>query len=214
MRKAEITQSGSIIINGIEYNEESLPDRLVKAMERKWAIELVERGALRVNKREYYQKWENEVLGDPNEGKGLYHYDGDPMEIGSSNHVYAWCASLPDIGPQRLSLIARQGNYNCIINLFAPEKFFERIRDYLLIQKQRFWLHCGYINYQRGAPIDKRELNSQRFHFNVFQKAPKFKEDGEYRISVIKFQRIPEGHLDLVLGDCSDIISIEELPKF
>jgi len=216
MQKSESTQFGGNIVNSIEYNEYPPPKRLVKAMKRKWAVDLVEKGAIRLHKLEYYHKWENEVLGDPNEGKGLFHLDRNPMEISSLNEVYTWCTSIPAISPERLALIAREGKYNCIIKLFAPEKFFERVKDNLLIQRNGFWVHCGHVNYQRGAQIDKNKLNSQNFHFNVFQKDPKFKEDMEYRMSVVNctFHRLPEDHLDLVLGDCSDIISIEELPNF
>ncbi len=69
--KPEGTQFGGIIVNGIEYNEYPPLIRLIKAMERKWAGELARKGVIRLNKLEHYQEWENEVLGDANEGKGL-----------------------------------------------------------------------------------------------------------------------------------------------
>ena len=211
-----LQQIGTIIVNGIEYNEYPPPSRLVKAMEREWGGDLVGKGAIRFRRLEYYQRWENAVLGDPNEGNGLFHLDGQPMEVNSSNEVYAWCASLPALSLERLALMAREGKYNCIIKLFDPEEFFQRVKDKLSTQRKGLWLHCGHVNYNRGAQIDRNKLNSQNFHFNVFQKDPKFKEDMEYRMSVVNctFHRLPEDHLDLVLGDCSDIISIEELPNF
>jgi len=215
MGKQKTTQSGPVVIDGIEYNEYPPPERLIKATESKWAVELMKRGLLRLHKLEYYQKWENQQLGDSNEGIGLYHLDGHPIETGSLNDVYVWCASLPVIAPERISLIAQYGNYDSIIKVSGPEELFKRVKNYLSIQMKGFWLHCGRVNYDRGTAVDKKELNSQRFHFNVFQKALKLKEDMEYRISVINFTSSPlfGDNLDLLLGDCSDIVTMEALPS-
>lgn len=202
-------------MDGIEYNEYPPPERLIKVMNSKWAVEFAKRGLLRLRKLEYYQKWETQPLGDSNEGKGLYHLNGHPMETESSNDVYIWCASLPTIAPERVFLIAQSGNYDCVIKICDPEELFKRVRDYLSIQRKGFWLQCGLVNYDRGAAVDKKELNTQRFHFNVFQKAPKSKEDMEYRMSIINYTSgcLSEDDLDLLLGDCSHIITIEGLPK-
>ncbi len=63
--------------------------------------------------------------------------------------------------------------------------------------------------------MDKRTLNSQKFHFNVFQKDPSFAPDMEYRLSLTDTSLRPQQKnlVDLAVGDCSDILSIEELPN-
>jgi len=208
------TRSSTLIVNGIEYNEYPSPGQLVKLMERKWANELLNSGSVRLRKLEYYRRWENDLLGDPNDGEGLYHRRGHPMEAGSINDVYGWCLSLPDIPSTRISLLAHHGGYDCMVRIHAPEEFFRRAQDWLSAHLNGFLLHCGRVNYNRGEEVDEQTLKSQKFHFNVFQKDPRFQDDMEYRMAVTNstFTSLPGDHLDLALGDCTDIISIEDLP--
>jgi hypothetical protein len=208
------TQTGTLIVNGIEYNEYPPPRKLVKIMERKWAEEIVRTGSIRLRKIEYYRRWENELLGDPNEGEGLYHLHGHPMQIGSTNDVYVWCLSLPVIEPNRVLLLAKHGGYDCMLVIHSPEKLFREVASFLSQQRNGYILHCGLVNYNRGEEVDKRTLNSQKFHYNIFQKSVRFKDDKEYRISVTNttFNRLPEDHFDLLLGNCQNILSMEDLP--
>ncbi len=208
-------QDGSIVANGIRYNEYPPPQLLVKAMERRWAEELVRAGLMRLRKLEYYRSWENGLLGDPNDGEGLYHVHGYPMQTGSSNDVYAWCLSLPTIEPSRRLLLAQHGGYDCLLVIPAPERFFKKVAGFLSQNRKGFGLHCGLANYNRGEEIAKRTLNSQKFHHNVFQKSPRFEDDKEYRMAITNstFNRLHDDHLDLLLGDCRDIMSIDGLPN-
>jgi len=208
------TQADTVLVNGIEYNEYPPPEQLVKVMKREFAEQLISNGLVRLRKLEYYRRWEKGQLGDPNDGKGLYHLDGHPMQTGSVNDVYAWCLALPAIKRDRLLFLAVDGSYDCMIVLRAPEEFLRRVNDWLSEYRKGFWLHCGLVTYNRGEEVDKKALNSQKFHFNVFQKAPRFKNDMEYRMSIINatFQHLQEDYLDLLIGDCSDIMSIEALP--
>ena len=209
------TQTGTLLVGGIEYNEYPPPQLLLRAMERQFAEEMAKRGLVRLRKLEYHRQRENDLLGDLNEGRGLYHLDKHPMQTESVNDVYAWCLSLPDISSERLSAIAKDGNYDCIAVIHAPEKLFMRMQDYLQKYNAGFRVHCGYVHYNRGAEVNKGTLNSQKFHFNVFQKAPKFQDDQEYRLSVTNCTaaRHEEDYLDLCLGDCRDITSIQPLPN-
>lgn len=209
------TQTGTVVVNGIEYNEYPPPRRFVKVMARQWAEELVQYGRIRLQKLEYYRRWENDLLGDPNDGLGLYHLEKHPIQTGSANDVYAWCLSLPEICPDRLLTIAEKGQYDCKIFICSPEKLFERIHAQLQDCYKGFRLHCGRVNYDRGAAVDKKALDSQKFHFNVFQKGTRFQEDKEYRLSITNctFRKREEDHMDLVLGKCDDLVSIHPLQK-
>jgi hypothetical protein len=211
----EKTQSGTIISNGIEYNDYPTPRLLVKAMERQYAIPLIESGELKIQHFDYFRKWENKVLGDPDDGNGQYHVNGHPMESESVNDVYAWCLSLPEITSNRLALFKEQGEYDCLVVISNPEAMFQRINEWLLKNHNGFMVHCGAIKYDRSQEIDVKTLNSQQFHYNVFQKAASFKEDREYRLSITNctFSRLLDKHIDLAIGNCRDIASIEELPN-
>jgi hypothetical protein len=209
------TETGTLLVRDIEYNEYPPPQQLIKAMERRWANEIIKNGVIRVRKSEYHRQWENDLLGDPNDGNGLYHLEGHPMQTGTVNDVYAWCLSLPEISDKHLWKIAEHGNYDCTIIVHAMDKLLTRIQSYLQQNNKGFWMHCGCVNYNRGAEVDKATLNSQKFHFNIFQKGTCFQEDKEYRVSIINctFEKSDKNYLDIVIGNCSDIISMQPLPN-
>lgn len=211
----ERAQSGTIISNGIEFNEHPAPRLLVKAMSRRWADSLIDSGKLRVRHLDYFRNWENKVLGDPDDGNGEYHVNGHPMETGSLNDVYAWCLSFPEITPNRLTLFAEQSGYDCLVVIRNPEVMFQRINEFLLTNLDGFMVNCGAVKYDRSQEVDIKTLDSKQVHYNVFQKAASFEEDREYRVSIINcnFSHRQDKHIDLEIGNCRDIVSIEELPN-
>ena len=209
------TQSGTIIKDGVEHSTYPPPLVLVKVMERCWAEKFVTMGSMRFGSLESYRRWEDAVLGDPNDGKGMFHMKGHPYNIGSSNHVYAWCAAQPYITPERVLILASQSGYDCLVRIHQPKILIRRVKTSLLAIDRNLLLHCSEVLYNRGSEVDKATLNSQKFHFNVFQKDPIFSDDCEYRLSLtnagLKTQL--KDHIDIELGDCSDIMNIEDLPN-
>ena len=111
------TQTGTLYSKkeGVEYNEDPPPDKLVKVMKKRWAEELRLKGAIRFGNLEEYRNWENEILGDANDGKGMYVMNGDEYHTDSMNEIYAWCASLPGISHRRILEIAKSNNYDCVV---------------------------------------------------------------------------------------------------
>lgn len=206
------TQTGTLLADGIEYNEYPPPQLLLKAMEKQWAKKLIEVGLVRVNNLEYYRRWENEHLGDPNDGMGLFHSEGGPMQIDSMNEIYAWCLFLPEISSARLCKIA-ENSYDCTVTIHSPEELFRRMQKYLLEHEKDCLIHCGTVNYNRGIEVDGKCLNSQKYNFNVFQKGQRFQDDKEYRVSIVNhsFKQRQDDYLELILGDCTDIISVQPL---
>lgn len=206
-------QTRTVFVGAIQYMEYPPPESLIRVMKQQWAEELIRKGSLRLHKLEFYRRWEKGQLGDPDDGKGLYRMGGHPMHSNSSNDIYVWCLSLPTIQRERLMLLAKDGGYDSVIVLHSPEKFFKRVHGSVSKYRKHFPLHCGLVRYNRGEEVNKEILNSQKFNFNVFQKDHRFKEDMEYRMSIINatFDRLKEDYLDLLIGDCSDIISMEAL---
>jgi hypothetical protein len=152
------------------------------------------------------------VLGDPNDGKGLLRMNAHPYEFGSMNPVYVWCSSLLTITPVRINQLAEREKYDCLVRIHRPRLLIQRIQ---LAKPEYSYLHCAEVLYNRGVEVDKVTLNSQKTHFNVFQKDTSFFDDQEYRVSLIDFSRRPDhvDYIDLSIGDCSDIMVIEELPN-
>lgn len=185
----------------------------MKAMERRWAEALLEEGAIRFGSLGSYQQWENAVLGDPDDGEGMFRVDGHSYDTGSINPVYAWCTSLADLTPARTRQLA-SGVYNCVLRVHDPARLIQRIRASLAEECRTLHLHCGEVSYSRGTELDKKSLNSQNFHFNVFQKNSRFSPDREYRMALTDVSLPPESTqaVDLKVGNCSDIMSIEGLP--
>jgi hypothetical protein len=151
------TQSGTTILNGVEYNTYPPPDGLIKVMKRCWAERLVSEGAMHFGSLDYYRKWENAMLGDPNDGEGMFRMKAHPYEVGSVNPVYAWCAALPTITPHRINLLAGHGNYDCLVHIQKPHVLIERVR---LAKARYLHVHCAEVSYNRGAEVDKVTLNS------------------------------------------------------
>lgn len=208
------TPTGAIIRNGIEYNELPAPEMLVKAMERRFANQLLDSGKLRISHLDFFRNWENKILGDCNDGIGQYYVNGHPMENSSVNDIYAWSLSFPEIADSRLAIFGEQCGYDCKVVIREPEEMFQRIKKRLANNHSELWIHCGAVKYDRSQAVDKATLNSQQFHFNVFQKAASFEEDREYRLSItnISFSRFHGNYIDVEVGNCRDIASIEELP--
>lgn len=209
------TETGTFLVRGIEYNEYPPPQQLRKVMELKWANKLIKKGVIRVRTSEYYRQWENDLLGDTKDGYGLYRLERHPMQIDTVNDVYAWCLSLPKISDKHLCAIAEQGKYNCTIMVHKMDILLIRIQAYLQRHYKGFRMHCGVVKYDRGAEVDKGTLDSQKFHFNIFQKATRFQGDKEYRVSIINctFEKIDKNYLDIYIGNCNDIISMQPLPN-
>ena len=179
-----MTHSDTIWKDGVRYSTYPPPFELLKVMKRCWAEKFVTVGSMRFGNLDGYRRWENPVLGDPNDGNGMFRMKGHPYTVGSSNHVYAWCASHPEITRQRLLKLANYGGYDCLVRISEPKTLIQRIRTALLSSGKKLQLHCAAVSYIRGSEVNKATLNSQKFHFNVFQKAPRFSEDCEYRISL------------------------------
>lgn len=205
---------GSQFVGGVEFNETPLPKRLVKVMKREWAENLRDSGEIKLGSFTYYRKWEAEFLGDKHDGIGLFHLDDHPMQVDSANEVFIWCSSLPCISFEQKILLAKSGNYDCLVTIRDPYKFIMRIRDKLRSDHPSYPPHCGQVKYNRGHSVDKQTLNAQNFHFNVFQKAEKFADNIEYRIAITNCsnEQREEDHFKIALGNCSDIISISDFP--
>ena len=213
MNKLIDIQSGTIFVDGVRYNNNNYPppNYLIKVMERCWADCLLYKGAIRLGSLNSYRGWENAILGDPNDGKGMLRMNTHPYEFGSSIPVYAWCAALLTITPERINILADHGKYDCIVRVLQPSELIRRLH---LAKPKDSYFHCAEVSYNRGEEVDKLTLNSQRFHFNVFQKDLFFVDDQEYRIALIDVSHKPDrlDYIDLSIGDCSDIMAIEELP--
>jgi len=215
MNEITKTVSGTFVVNAVEYNDYPPPGKIIKVMKKCRAEELVSRGTMRFGNLEEYRKWENQVLGDINDGNGMYTTNGHEYNTGSANEVYAWCSSLPTISNKRILEIANSNKYGCIVEISSPLELFQRISKTLTAKYHGdFILHCGPVAYNRGSEVDKDTLNSQQFHFNIFQKGTNFQDDNEYRLSLTNYslKKNYGSGVFVHIGNCSDIVWIRELP--
>lgn len=204
-----MTKSGTVIVNGIEYNEHPSPSSLIKATEMKWALKLRDEGCLRLHSVEFYQALENSELGDKNEAQGMLKLYGHPMEVGSATEVFIWCSAIPEASPENLKGL--NPSYDAIVRVHDIEEFVKRIVSTAKSGGYTLYPHVGKVKYNRGEEVSKDELNNQQWHHNVFQKSPDYSHQEEYRLSFSNFtlQQIDKKHIDLSLGNCNDIIEIE-----
>ena len=208
MREATLTKTGTVLIDGIEFNE-SPPACLVRATEHVWATRLRDEGVIRLNSVEHYRQVESPELGDSGEGRGIFHVDGHQYSAESVNEVYIWCWALPDT-PADI-LLSLSPTYDSVITITDPTKFTKRIYAQLNKLGVVFAPHLGKVAYTRGAEVSKRALNAQKFSYNIFQKAAIHAHQAEYRLSFtnVSFRRLGLQYLDLALGDCNDVVRIE-----
>ncbi len=199
-----------ILRQGIEYNEEPPPSVLVKAMTRQRALQLIDEGEFRLSKPSYYRTFENPELRDQNEGIGSFTLNGKEIFTESGNDVFIWGTSLEDVNLDMLLQLSQ--TYDTIVSINNPEEFFQRILSYIRNNQSPYHLHCGRVTYNRAQVIAQQTLRGQRWHYNVFQKDIRDVDQVEYRISLTRLgHSIEEEHLHLTIGNCQDIISIEDL---
>lgn len=211
------TKSGTAFIGGVEYSDYPPPAGLVKVMERRWAQKLLASGSMQFGNLVSYRRWENEVLGDPNDGHAMYMMNGHPYQLGSANPIYAWCAARLEISADRLLLLAEHGKYDCVVRVHEPLALIQRVRAALTGDNSIFHLQCSQVSYNRGAVVSKDTFIriQNKFQSNVSEKDPRFSPDKEYRLWLTDSSRRParKAHVDVEIGECSDILSIEELPN-
>ncbi len=203
------TQFSTIIADGVEYNIYPPPEILIKVMKREFAQDLVDKGYMHFGDLEYYRGWENKVLGDKNDGLGMYRMAGHEYNSSSSNPIFAWCSSLSTVQETRISEIASVSGYDCKVIISNPSKMIQRLYATVQSVLRGVHIHCGPVNYDRGDEVDKDSLNDQPFNFNVFQKDERFADDNEYRVSLMLNRPITFHFYVISVGSCSDIMTIE-----
>jgi hypothetical protein len=172
----------------------------------------VETGTTRFGSLASYRAWENKALGDPEDGEGIFAVGGHSYTTGSSNLIFAWCSSMPSASRERLRVLAEHGNYDCCVRVLDVAAFIARVKGTLV--GRGLWLHCE-VAYNKREEVDLDILNSQKFHFNVFQKDGSFAEDREYRLALtdVSLGNADAEYVVLTVGPCSDILQIEALPQ-
>lgn len=202
-----------LVFEGVEYVSYPPPREVVKLTQRVWAEQMVAMGTIRFGGLAFYRAWENTVLGDPEDGEGILTVDGHAYTTGSSNPIFAWCSSMPSVSRERLRILAQHGDYDCCVRVLDLAAFIARVKGALVGRK--LWLHCGEVAYNKREEVSIGMLNSQRFHFNVFQKNGSFAEDREYRLALtdLSCSYAEVDDVKLTLGPCADILRIEALPQ-
>lgn len=156
-----ITNSGTRIINDIEFNEYPAPDELIKAMENKWAKDLVNRGMIRLSPLSYYRDLESSELSDKNEGQGELRVASHFYNASSLNEDFVWCSATPDTVSDKL--LDLDDRYDTIIKILNPVEFISRIKNKLLEMEGKFSLpHAGRVIYNRTKEVTHDVLQSQR----------------------------------------------------
>ncbi|GAB4188842.1 MAG: hypothetical protein Tsb002_15410 [Wenzhouxiangellaceae bacterium] len=203
------TQTGTFIEDGVEFNQYPPPSTLVKAMEFKWATNIIETGSLRLNSTSFYQNLESKDLGDFNEGRGMFKMNGHEMNVGTINDVYIWCSALPDTSKE--VLLSLEESYNCIITINDTLQFVKRVSRALKDKGLKMWPHIGTVKYSRGKEVSKEALNSQKFNYNIFQKADNYSHHNEFRISFMNVttNKLGTNPIDIEIGNCKELVTIE-----
>lgn len=201
-------------IADVEFRSYPPPKSLVKLMEYDWAKLFLTRGLMRFGSLESYRTWENKELGDPNDGNGMLRISGLPHGIRSRNPEYAWCSSLTKITPARMRILADSGRYNSLVLIRDPLTLIRRVLTAIRNKQANYLLPlCALAEYDKGEEDEKAALGGLKERF-LYQKDHRFADDFEYRLLLTDARHgiQSDDHLDICVGDCSDILTIEALP--
>ena len=209
------TLTGTRIVKRIEYNSYPAPTFLLKAMELKWAKELLSNGSLRLSPLSYYQALESAELGDKLEGLGEFSNNNGTYSASTINEVFVWCGAMPS--SKASDLLKLDDNYNVIIKINNVSQFVGRIA--LALEEQNFNFaipHIGEVYYNRSSEVPIEMIRNQMIHWNSFQKEESYSHQKEYRLVLsdlsFSLEKNEEGTsvlpIDLSIGNCADIIQI------
>ncbi|CED58033.1 hypothetical protein [Vibrio sp. 10N.222.52.C12] len=206
-----LTINGTRIVDGIEYNEYPAPNVLIKAMELTWAKKLITKGIIRLNSLSFYQGIESVELGDSLEGLGELTVNNHQYSTSSLNEVFIWCCA--NSNTKHSTLLGLDKHYDSIIKITNITKFVNRIAEQLRHDKYNFSNpHIGKVNYNRSLEVTKESLQNQKWQWNTFQKSQNYEHQNEFRIvfSDLSFKLEQAISIDLVIGNCEDIIELIE----
>lgn len=155
------------------------PPYVIKAMAARWANALVDAGQVRLTNLHIYRRSENPGIADDQEGSGLYRVDGKPFELGDTNPIFVWCASLPDTQ----SLFALAPDYDTFVRVRDPERFARAV----VVAAGRCGItlvpKCGVVSYERGEETSHEEVRRRPWDWNVLQKDARFAGQREFRFA-------------------------------
>ena len=206
-----VTKSGTKIIDGIEYNAYPAPVYIIKAMESVWARKLITEGVIRLNSLSYYHSLESVELGDSLEGLGELQVNAHTYSTSSLNETFAWCSANPDT--DCTDLLALDENYNVVIKISDIAEFVKRIVSALVTKRYSFSPpQIWHVTYNRSTEVTMETLQSQQWQWSSFQKTSSYSHQNEFRVvfSDLSFELEQGEPIDLIIGDCADIIEFIE----
>lgn len=185
------TERGTEIVSGVERSSPPPPFAL-KAMERRWAEELVRYGRLRLSSFQYYMSLEDNELGDRAEGDGRYVVGDGFAHMGCAFPVYLFCTSLPEV--DLTTLLALQDGYDAVVRVNEIEEFARIVRNAAQEQHGLVLLpYVGPVIYDRDQASTFGRINAMPWAWNAFQKDARYAHQREYRFA---FQHNPTIRVD------------------
>lgn len=132
------------------------------------------------------------------------------MELESVNEVYVWCGASSDT--ERETLLRLDKKYDSIVEISDLPEFTKRIVQSARDAGWKLSPHIGSVVYDRGREVSKAELQALPWQSNVFQKGSVYSHQREYRLAFTEtsLQGRREEYIDLLLGNCSEFISVKE----
>jgi len=189
------------------------PSLIVKAMERQWANALIQQGEIKFTNVAKYRNEESPTLGDMNEGKGQFQFNGANIDVEYGSNALIFCSSLHTISRESLLETASEGGYDCYISIHDVLGFVGRIKSQLINNGAHFYMMHDYVTYNRGLCVSDTVLQRQKFASNVFQKDISYSHQCEYRLCLLDYAMHTKYRewFKIKIGDCSDIATINSL---
>jgi len=201
----------SVNYRNLNYNSPSPSSSVLKAMDSVWADELLHEGKVRIHSNKYYRDIEDDKTRDPEEGVGVFNYNGNLGYTDGLMSTYILCTSQSQIEPKEL---ASKFKRDAVVHINQPEVFAKRLLEAAYRCGGQWGLDCEPVKYDKRSFRDRHptEDGDDANDFYLFQKDQLFSHEKEYRFALtdLMFFSSGEEFVDLQMEPCHDIIGISK----
>jgi hypothetical protein len=193
----------STIVNGVEYDQTSIPSNLWRATKYAYAMDLMENGVLYLSNARKYRNDPDPERGDPTETDGRFIRQEVMCTTSHINPIFLSCATL---NPDPESVLAVWRDCDTVIHISNPQALAERMLNTAKAQG------VDVVSFHAGTPTyDKDKGGSAAYHWteSIFQKPDGQASQKEYRFALVgSYAMTGTPSVKLTMGRCADIISI------
>lgn len=179
-------------------------------MDLPFAQQLIVTGEIRLNIISFYRDIEDAEVRDMEEGVGILNCRDTLVQVQGLMDTFIWCTSQAQISANAL---AEKYSRTSVLILHDPFEFARRLIAAAYEFGSEWSLQCGPVIYNKRAYRDQNpeeDHDEEPADFYIFQKAPAFSHEVEYRFALtdLAWRKYKDNSLTLKLPPCADIMEL------